>query len=72
MQVPICRFCFNHELSYFKLYVFFSGAYKVGHSEDNHYLWAFFNHSTLNNYPKNDILTSNRFRALFTNFAKFL
>nr|ASM90853.1 putative juvenile hormone esterase 2 [Colaphellus bowringi] len=48
------------------------GAYRVGHAEDNHYLWAFSNHSNLDKYPASDILASERFRGLFTNFAKHL
>ncbi|XP_057652547.1 juvenile hormone esterase-like [Diorhabda carinulata] len=48
------------------------GAYKVGHSEDSHYLWAVANHTYLNNYSALDVATSDRYRLLFTNFAKYL
>ncbi|CAH1109552.1 unnamed protein product, partial [Psylliodes chrysocephalus] len=48
------------------------GAFKVGHAEDNHYLWSSMNHTLLDKYPQIDIDTSNKFRALFSNFAKYL
>ncbi|XP_050499750.1 juvenile hormone esterase-like isoform X1 [Diabrotica virgifera virgifera] len=48
------------------------GAYRVGHAEDNHYLWVSSNHSYLDRYPELDIKTSDRYRTLFTNFAKYL
>ncbi|XP_050499751.1 juvenile hormone esterase-like isoform X2 [Diabrotica virgifera virgifera] len=49
-----------------------AGAYRVGHAEDNHYLWVSSNHSYLDRYPELDIKTSDRYRTLFTNFAKYL
>nr|AIY68354.1 esterase [Leptinotarsa decemlineata] len=51
---------------------YLEGAYRVGHAEDNHYLWAYSNHTFLNKYSAEDITASNRFRTLFTNFAKYL
>ncbi|KAG5868565.1 hypothetical protein JTB14_013963 [Gonioctena quinquepunctata] len=51
---------------------FYDGAERVGHAEDIMYLWVSGNSSTLNSYPKEDVLTSDRFRALYTNFAKYL
>ncbi|XP_028139197.2 juvenile hormone esterase [Diabrotica virgifera virgifera] len=51
---------------------YIEGAYKVGHSDDEMYVWAFLNNSNLNSYPKPDVLTSDRYRTLFTNFAKTL
>uniref|UniRef100_A0A6P7GLK0 Carboxylic ester hydrolase n=1 Tax=Diabrotica virgifera virgifera TaxID=50390 RepID=A0A6P7GLK0_DIAVI len=51
---------------------YMEGAYKVGHSDDEMYVWAFLNNSNLDSNPKSDVLTSDRFRTLFTNFAKTL
>ncbi|KAG5868564.1 Para-nitrobenzyl esterase, partial [Gonioctena quinquepunctata] len=51
---------------------FLDGAEKVRHSEDMGYVWTWGNWSTLNTYPKQDILTSDRYRTLFTNFVKYL
>ncbi|CAG9824776.1 unnamed protein product [Phaedon cochleariae] len=48
------------------------GAGRVGHSDDNAYLWAYENRSTINSQTPEDILTSNRYTTLFTNFAKYL
>ncbi|XP_074039070.1 neuroligin-2-like [Leptinotarsa decemlineata] len=51
---------------------FIDGIGKVAHGEDLAYIWTSFNMSVLNNYPKDDILTSDRYRTWFTNFAKYL
>ncbi|KAG5867047.1 hypothetical protein JTB14_012554 [Gonioctena quinquepunctata] len=51
---------------------FFEGAETVGHGEDENYIWVWSNWTLLNNYPKEDKLTSDRYRALYTNFAKYL
>ncbi|XP_028149429.2 venom carboxylesterase-6 isoform X1 [Diabrotica virgifera virgifera] len=51
---------------------YIEGAYKVAHSDDNQYIWVSMNNSNLNTYPKGDVLTSERFLTLFTNFAKSL
>nr|XP_023018318.1 venom carboxylesterase-6-like isoform X3 [Leptinotarsa decemlineata] len=51
---------------------FIDGIGKVAHGEDLAYIWTSFNMSVLNNYPKDDILTSERYRTWFTNFAKYL
>ncbi|CAG9824775.1 unnamed protein product [Phaedon cochleariae] len=48
------------------------GAYKVGHSDDNAFIWTYGNWSGMNYQKPEDILTSNRYTTLFTNFAKYL
>ncbi|CAG9857131.1 unnamed protein product [Phyllotreta striolata] len=45
---------------------------RVGHGDENYYMWVFNNNSNLNDYPQSDIITSERLRTLFTNFAKYL
>ncbi|CAG9857177.1 unnamed protein product [Phyllotreta striolata] len=47
-------------------------ANRVAHSDDNSYLWVYHNNSNLNQMPPGDILTSERLRILFSNFAKYL
>nr|AIY68360.1 esterase [Leptinotarsa decemlineata] len=51
---------------------FIDGVGRVIHGEDGNYIWVKSNSTGLNNYPKDDILTSDRYRTLFTNFAKYL
>nr|AIY68358.1 esterase [Leptinotarsa decemlineata] len=51
---------------------FIDGAGKVKHSEDLNYIMTWSNWTGLNNYPKDDILTSDRYRTMLTNFAKYL
>ncbi|CAG9828978.1 unnamed protein product [Diabrotica balteata] len=51
---------------------YIEGAYKVAHSDDNNYIWVSLNNSNLNTYPEGDVLASERFLTLFTNFAKSL
>ncbi|KAG5877340.1 hypothetical protein JTB14_030711 [Gonioctena quinquepunctata] len=50
---------------------FFSDAELVHHGEDLSYIWAWYNGTWLNSNPENDILTSERYRTLITNFAKY-
>ncbi|XP_072378258.1 para-nitrobenzyl esterase-like [Diabrotica undecimpunctata] len=51
---------------------YYEGAYKVAHNDDNSYLWVFGNYTNLNTFPPGDVLTSKRYRTLFSNFAKDL
>jgi carboxylesterase type B len=48
------------------------GAYNVGHSDDQNYIWTFSNNSNLNSYLPADIATSEKYITLFTSFAKYL
>lgn len=48
------------------------GAERVQHSEDLNYIWTWNNWSGLNTFPQEDILTSERYRELLTNFVKYL
>ncbi|KAJ8932316.1 hypothetical protein NQ318_011939 [Aromia moschata] len=48
------------------------GADEVTHSEDYQYLWAYSNNSDLYSNIPEDVLTSERYVTLFTNFAKTL
>ncbi|XP_057653317.1 venom carboxylesterase-6-like [Diorhabda carinulata] len=50
---------------------FVDGAEKVQHSEDGNYYWTFGNWTVLDNFPPEDVLTSERWRLLLTNFAKY-
>ncbi|CAG9861805.1 unnamed protein product [Phyllotreta striolata] len=48
------------------------GAARTGHSDDNYFIWATGNLTNLDSFPRSDVVTSERYRALFTNFAKYL
>ncbi|XP_074039007.1 juvenile hormone esterase [Leptinotarsa decemlineata] len=51
---------------------FFEGAGKIRHGEDLTYIWAWDNQTYLNSFPQEDVLTNERIRQLYTDFAKHL
>lgn len=51
--------------------IYFTGAGKVSHAEDLHYMWDNGNNSILNKFPEEDGLALHRFVKLWTNFVKY-
>uniref|UniRef100_A0A6P7F0V5 Carboxylic ester hydrolase n=2 Tax=Diabrotica virgifera virgifera TaxID=50390 RepID=A0A6P7F0V5_DIAVI len=51
---------------------YLEGADRVAHSEEGNYVWCYGNWSYLEYWPPADVLTSERFRTLMTNFVKYL
>ncbi|XP_023012261.2 juvenile hormone esterase [Leptinotarsa decemlineata] len=48
------------------------GAERVGHAEDNYYLFKVGFHSKIDKVPESDLLTQSRMLRLWTNFMKYL
>lgn len=48
------------------------GADRVGHSEENPYIWVYDNNDNLEKVTKDDLLAHNRWIKILTNFIKYL
>ncbi|CAG9828981.1 unnamed protein product [Diabrotica balteata] len=68
-DVYFYQFSYDGKLGGTKNYI--EGAERVQHSEDTNYFLVYGNWSVLDTLPPEDILTSERWRLLITNFAKY-
>lgn len=69
-EVYFYRFSYTGTLPGERPYI--EGAYNVAHGDDINYVWVYGNNSNLDSYPKSDVLQSERYRILLSNFAKTL
>lgn len=56
---------------YFLIPSIFSGAEKVGHSEDLRYFWSTLYNSDLSQFPEDDKLMLHQHTTMWTNFIKY-